>query len=125
MPDKVRLLITDHLVKDSSVSDRRLALVMCKDDLESVDYIEVSNSKGVRLTAPFQRGNPSGEGSRIGFTNEELLAAVKGRLEVFQSTKYSHELNDEAIYHITKAVEALKNRTRLRLESGKEGTDLV
>lgn len=124
MPDKVRLLITDHIVKDSSVSDRRLSLVMCKDDLETVDYIEVSNLDGLKLTAPFQRGNPSGEG-KVGFTNEELLAAVKGRLEVFQSSIYSHDLNDEAIYHITKAVEALKNRTKLRLESGKEGTDLV
>ena len=59
-----------------------------------------------------------------GTTNEAELAKVKHRLECFQEGDFPCEENDEALWHINKAIEALHRRTANRKARGVEGKDV-
>lgn len=69
----------------------------------------------------FQEG-PIGEFGANGISNESLLAVVIDRLEGFQSGPFACTDNGAALFHLTKAMEILHNRTRNRLARGVEGT---
>lgn len=57
-----------------------------------------------------------------GTTNEAELAKVQHRLESFQAGDYPCDENDEALYHIKKAIEALEKRTANRKARGVHDT---
>ena len=60
----------------------------------------------------FQNGNPA-DGVN-GVTLEAVLATCFDRLEHFQKGPYANAYNAEALHHIERAIEALKDRTRER-----------
>lgn len=53
---------------------------------------------------------------------ETILNAVRKRIEFYQNGKFNCEENEEAIYHIQKALEVLNSRTKRRVSDGTEGT---
>ena len=65
----------------------------------------------------FQKG-PVHEADINGTTNEAELAKVQHRLECFQAGNFPCDENDEALYHIKKAIEALERRTANRKQRG-------
>ncbi len=62
----------------------------------------------------FQHGNPLTNGYN-GVTIEQVLAMGKHRLEGYQSGPFACADNQEAIDHITQAIEALQRRTKDRI----------
>lgn len=56
-----------------------------------------------------------------GVTNESLLAILKHRLNYLNKQVHSH-YNDEALYHVTKALAILEQRTADRKKRNVEGT---
>lgn len=73
------------------------------------------------LEVLFQNG-PVDVNGRNGVTIEELLVICQHRLTGFQGGPASCDDNEEALEGITKALEALKRRTKKRLAQGVEGT---
>lgn len=72
----------------------------------------------------FQNG-PILEAGANGITQEALLAIVIDRLRSFQSGPYVCEENAEALSHAEQSLEALKKRTKARMERGVEGTHVL
>ncbi len=68
----------------------------------------------------FQNG-PIKEAGVNGITQEALLAIVIDRLRSFQAGPFRNNFNRAALSNCEMALEALKNRTRERLERGVEG----
>jgi len=75
-------------------------------------------------TILFQNG-PIPQAGVNGFTQEVLLAIVIDRLRCFQTGPYACVENDTALNLCETALEALKHRTRKRMERGVEGTHAV
>lgn len=69
----------------------------------------------------FQAG-PVKEAGVKGVSIEALLAIALDRLSGFQSGEYANKWNQDALEHITHAMESLKNRTLERVSRGVEGT---
>lgn len=70
----------------------------------------------------FQQGPVSVNG-RNGVTMEEFLAICEHRLKGLQSGPLPCDENKEALEHVTKALEALKRRTKKRMAQGVEGAE--
>jgi hypothetical protein len=70
----------------------------------------------------FQRGPINVLGSRLGLSNEALLAIVADRLFSFQSGPYACDENALALGHVQSALAILHKRTRERVARGVEGT---
>lgn len=79
-----------------------------------------------RCTILFQNG-PIGESSKgaNGIQHEALLSILIDRLRGFQSGPYACEANAVALEHCEKALGAMMDRTRDRMERGVEGTHRV
>jgi len=69
----------------------------------------------------FQNG-PIREAGVNGVTQEALLAIVIDRLESFQAGPFPSDQNAVALDHVKAALWHLKERTRMRLARGVEGT---
>lgn len=76
---------------------------------------------GATIVVPFQHG-PLGERGINGVTNEALIAIVIDRLAGFQSGEWPCEENEAALVGLEKALAALLERTRKRVDRGVEGT---
>lgn len=72
----------------------------------------------------FQNG-PIAEVGTNGITHEALLAILIDRLEGFQSGKFAHPYNADALTSLRSAQASLQQRTRDRLARGVEGTHQV
>ena len=59
--------------------------------------------------------------TRMGVTNEALLAIVIDRLEGFQAGEFANEFNKAALPYCRAALGTLKARTRDRMDRGVEG----
>lgn len=70
----------------------------------------------------FQNGSVLENGLN-GLTCESLLAIVHDRLECFQSGGYPCVENEDALWHVRGALEALHSRTMDRLRRGVEGLE--
>lgn len=73
-----------------------------------IDGEAIANGLG---TINFQDGHPDVHG-RNGVTLETLLAVCHDRLTCFQAGAFPCDQNGEAIQHIERALESLKDRTR-------------
>lgn len=82
-----------------------------------------ANAKGV-WDIQFQSG-PINEAGVNGLTQEALLAIVIDRLQSFQAGPFACPENADALTHATKALEALKSRTRARIARGVEGRNVA
>jgi len=69
----------------------------------------------------FQEG-PIKEAGINGVHNEDLLAIVRARLQVFQASPYACDENARALAGIEAAMVALDERTARRIREGTEGT---
>lgn len=94
-------------INQAGVKNRYAALIL---DGEAIANILCSIN--------FQDGHPDVHG-RNGVTLETLLAVCHDRLTCFQAAAFPCEQNAEAIQHIERALEALKDRTREQHESTK------
>lgn len=56
---------------------------------------------------------------------EDVIAAVRDRIEFYQASPFACDENSKAIKHLTSALEYLKDRTTRREKHGTEGTHLV
>lgn len=78
---------------------------------------------GIRIT--WQNG-PLGRGAERKEPNgafvEGVLQAAADRIEYYQASKFASSDNQEALDHISKALEALERRTKSREARGVEGT---
>lgn len=72
---------------------------------------------------PLGRGNDRREPN--GAFVEDVIQAVVGRIEFYQSTEFACESNAEALRHLQLAAEALASRTRDREARKVEGTHVV
>jgi hypothetical protein len=81
-----------------------------------VDGEDITQELG---TIKFQNGHPDEHG-RNGVTLETLLAVCHDRLTCFQAGPFPCEQNAEAIQHIERALESLKDRTREREKESKK-----
>lgn len=75
----------------------------------------------------FQRGGVKEQVSghvngHNGGSNEALLAVVFDRLQGFQGGQFPHAANQEAMEHVSQAIDALKARSKEREARGVEGT---
>lgn len=86
-------------------------------------YLGVGEVPSFGLNMKFQDG-PIDSGVN-GITNEVLLAVLESRLIGFQSGRFAHPKNAEALEHIRGAMAALKSRTQERQERGVEGSHEV
>jgi len=71
----------------------------------------------------FQNG-PIKEAGVNGMMNEDLIAIVIDRMEGFQSGDYECSLNQTALVHLRRALQALNDRTADREGRGVEGTNV-
>lgn len=69
----------------------------------------------------FQKG-PVKEAGINGISDEALLAVLIDRAQGFAKGPYKCRENDEALYHLNKALEWKQARTAKRIERGVEGT---
>lgn len=76
-----------------------------------------------RMAILFQNG-PIPTNGVNGVTVEALLTLCKHRLECFQAGPFACTPNEEALNHITLALETLKDRTRERLARNVEGKEV-
>lgn len=83
--------------------------------------LEVGEPDDHRVTLRFQNG-PINEVGVNGITNEALLAVLIDRMRGFQSGPYNCEANAIALTALEKAQDALRDRTKARMERGVEGT---
>lgn len=81
--------------------------------------IDVDGSQN-GLDIYFQNG-PIAENGLNGVTQEVLLAVVIDRLRCFQAGPFACLENADALKHAEGALDALKARTRARMERGVEG----
>ena len=85
-------------------------------------------SQGKGFTISWQNG-PLGRGNERKEPNgafvEDVIWAVKDRLEYYQSSKFSCKNNQMAIEHLQYALDYLHNRTRDREKRKVEGTHEV
>ena len=72
----------------------------------------------------FQAG-PTKEVGLNGTTIEHVLGLLIKRLEGFQQGAFANDWNEEAIYHMVSAVDALERRTYDRQARDVEGTNQV
>lgn len=83
---------------------------------------------GVGLSITWQEG-PLGRGEDRKEPNgafvETVIAAAKQRLEYYQDSKFSCEENEQAIFHLTAALNVLNARTQAREQREVEGTHEV
>src|SRR5574343_1854857 len=79
-----------------------------------------ANPRDSMSIVDFQNG-PLGEYGRNGIGQEELLAIVQHRLQCFQSGPFACQENQEALFHVQTALEALERRTLERRSRGVEG----
>ncbi len=86
----------------------------------SKQHVGVGMVPSFGLNMKFQDG-PVAAGVN-GITNEVLLAVLESRLTGFQSGRFAHPKNAEALQYIRSAMFALKSRTQERQERGVEGT---
>lgn len=71
----------------------------------------------------FQNGPVGPDGAGVnGITHEVLLATLDDRLSAFQTGPFSCPENEEALYHVRRAMQAMNMRTARRVERGVEGT---
>lgn len=73
------------------------------------------------LTLLFQNGAIKEAGVN-GITHEALLAILIDRLQGFQAGPYKCKDNEEALYHLERALSCLHRRTLARVIRGVEGT---
>lgn len=82
-------------------------------------------SSGRGFTISWQNG-PLGRGDERREPNgafvEDVLAAVIGRIECYQASRFNCAENDTALFHLKSAAEALDARTRSREARAVEGT---
>lgn len=85
-------------------------------------------SSGRGFAISWQNG-PLGRGDKRRMPNgafvEDVLAAVIGRIDFYQSTKFACGENAEALYHLRRGAELLDARTRDREQRRVEGTHAV
>lgn len=93
--------------------------------LDSTGAPEGGHSFGNGFAIAWQRG-PLGRGAeRIepnGAFVEDVLAAVIGRIECYQATRFNCAENADALDFCQKALARLQDRTRAREARGVEGT---
>ena len=82
-------------------------------------------SHGMGYTISWQKGPLKVAGSRNGAFVEDVLDAVKSRLQFYQDSKFNHAANQTAIDNIETALFALRNRMADRIERGVAGTHEV
>lgn len=88
-------------------------------------HVSATNSgRMAPLNIAFQNG-PIKENNVNGITQEILLAIVKDRLECFQLGAFACESNEEALYHVNKALLVLQQRTRERIARNVEGLSVI
>lgn len=80
----------------------------------------IEDWRGVEIF--FQNGSVLENGLN-GLTCESLLAIVHDRLECFQNGGYPCVENEDALWHVRGALEALHSRTMDRLRRGVEGLE--
>lgn len=73
------------------------------------------------LSVLFQNG-PIKEYGVNGVTGEALLAIQIDRLRCFQAGPFACSENEDALWHIERALELLQTRTKRRIARGVEGT---
>lgn len=72
----------------------------------------------------FQDGPIDGENFQNGTFNETLLHLIANRFEVWQAGPFACSENEEALYHVRRALNAMHRRTAARERQGVEGKDL-
>jgi hypothetical protein len=93
----------------------------CHQYLLDVQTLDNGNLNVSETPLKFQKG-PVKEHGINGVSDEALLAVIIDRAEGFASGPYSCKENDEALYHLKKALEWKMSRTKERQERGVEGT---
>lgn len=82
-------------------------------------------SQGVGFVISWQNG-PLGRGGDRREPNgafvETVIAAVKDRIHYYQRGEFACEENEEALSHLSQALDALNERTQRREAAGIEGT---
>lgn len=63
-----------------------------------------------------------GEGGQTGAFVEDVIYAATQRIEFFQDSKFRCIENNQALYHLRKALNALDKRTAKRSKAGIENT---
>ena len=76
---------------------------------------------GEGFAISWQNGPTKETGGRNGAFVEEVLEAVKGRLEYYQKTQFAHPANEGAISDINRALDKLHGRTSERILRDVEG----
>lgn len=93
-------------------------------------FLLVGNYEGekdvaeVKSSMYFQEG-PVKEVDINGFSNEQVILAVLTRLEAFQNSPYKCKENEDAIFHLNEALEAMYSRTCNREKRNVEGTSEI
>lgn len=86
----------------------------------------VSSGRGFTISwqnGPLGRGNERREPN--GAFVEDVISAVIGRIEFYQSSRFNCASNDEALFHLRKAADSLDARTREREIRDVEGTHAI
>lgn len=87
----------------------------------NVDILTVVSGKV--KTISFQNGARKEEGSTHGVLDSDLLEIVRDRLIGFQSGAFASKYNEEALYHVEKALEFMNERIMERASRGVLGTN--
>jgi len=85
---------------------------------------EYEGSAQLVLSVLFQNG-PIPQHGNNGVTLEALLGLAAHRLQGFQAGPFASQDNEDALFHITSALEALQRRTRDRLARQVEGKEVA
>lgn len=115
-------------IRNDRLVSHKNTRIFCEDNWEFNAphhfIVETADTNTAIAYIDFQRG-PVKENGINGVANEDLLLMVLARLEGFQMSDYRCPENQEAIYAITEALEALNRRHSLRTARGVEGTSII
>lgn len=102
-----------------NVFDSSGNLILSKDGQPDLNALVFKN---VELIT-FQNGARSLKGSTHGVLDTDLLEIVRDRLIGFQSGTFASKYNEEALYHVEKALEFMNERVMERVSRGVLGTN--
>lgn len=115
-------------MRELTIGTQRYTKVLCLDEpgaggaCHEYQVYPVDGQNALAFaTVSFQNGAIKESGVN-GCYNEDLIAIVIDRLQGFQSGKFTCGENEDALYHLNKALEYLRSRTDDRIKRGVEGT---
>ena len=114
---KYYVILDSCILKDTTAYDSKGNVIFSNANLDLNTLVE----KNVEVIK-FQDGARNTNNAIKGVLDTDLLEIVRDRLIGFQSGAFASKYNEEALYHVEKALEFMNERVMERVSRGVQGT---